>query len=500
MLFNSYVFLCLFLPAVLLGYSVLTRWTTRRAAIAFLTVASLAYYGWWSPVYLLLIGASVLFNFGMGAAIGRRTGTPGGKTLLVAGVAANLALLGWFKYANFLLDSVNAVAETGLRLEHIVLPIGISFFTFQQVAYLVDAWRAETREYDLVDYTLFVTFFPQLIAGPIVHHREMLPQFTRRGDALLRARDLSVGATIFVIGLLKKVVLADTAAGFASPVFRAADGGWTPSFGDAWLGALAYAMQLYFDFSGYSDMAVGLGRLFGIRLPLNFHSPYKATSIVDFWRRWHVTLSRFLRDYLYIPLGGNRHGPVRRYGNLMATMVLGGLWHGAGWTFAFWGLLHGLYLCVNHGWEALARRLGFPPEGAGPARLAAARLATFLAVVAGWVFFRATTFCGAGRILASMAGGEGFASTDIVSGGPALRWVAAMLIVVWLLPNTQQWMRRLRPTLEYARGSRHWARDDLPRWRIAWTPSPAWAAALAVAGAWAVLRMSGASEFIYYQF
>jgi len=500
MLFNSYVFLLVFLPAVLGGYAVLSKWFSRRAALAFLTLASLAYYGWWKPVYLLLIGASIAVNFTLGVAIGRRSGTPAGRTLMVAGVAANLACLGWFKYANFLLDSVNAVADTGMTLSRILLPIGISFFTFQQIAYLVDAFRAETKEVDLVDYTLFVTFFPQLIAGPIVHHREMLPQFTRRGDALLRGRDLAAGFTILAAGLFKKVVLADTAALYATPLFRAADGGWIPSFGDAWLAALAYSMQLYFDFSGYSDMAVGLGRLFGIRLPLNFHSPYKAVSVVDFWRRWHVTLSRFLRDYLYIPLGGNRRGPVRRYGNLLTTMVLGGLWHGAGWTFAAWGLLHGLYLCANHAWEALAARLGFPGKEAGPARRAAARGATFLAVVVGWVLFRAGTFAGAGRILSSMAGGAGLGGTEVLDGGKGLRWVAVMLLVVWALPNTQQWMRRIRPTLEYAGGSRHWARGDLPRWGIAWTPSPAWAALVGLAGCWAVLQMSRASEFIYYQF
>jgi D-alanyl-lipoteichoic acid acyltransferase DltB (MBOAT superfamily) len=419
---------------------------------------------------------------------------------MILGVAANLAALGWFKYANFLLDSVNGLSDTGLRLAAITLPVGISFFTFQQVAYLVDAWRGETREYDLVGYSLFVTFFPQLIAGPIVHHREMLPQFMRKGEGLLRSRDLAVGLTVLAAGLFKKVVLADRAALFATPVFQAADAGVAPSFGDAWIGALAYSMQLYFDFSGYSDMAIGLGRIFGIRLPLNFHSPYKATSVVDFWRRWHMTLSRFLRDYLYIPLGGSRKGPVRRYVNLLATMGLGGLWHGAGWNFALWGLLHGLFLCANHAWAALAARLGLDPERAGRPRRMAACAATFLAVTAAWVFFRATTFGGAGRVLSAMAGRHGFEACEIVGGVPGARFVAGLLLVVWLLPNTQQWMGRWRPGYEHGRGIRHWAREDRPFWDVRWAPVAGWAVATAVLAAWAVAMMARATEFIYYQF
>jgi alginate O-acetyltransferase complex protein AlgI len=500
MLFNSYVFLFLFLPVVFLGTVALSRLASRRAALTWLAVASLAFYGWWSPVYLWLIGASIGFNFGLGTRIGALAGTPRGKALMVAGVAVNLAALGWFKYANFLLDSVNGLSDTGLRLAAITLPVGISFFTFQQIAYLVDAFRGETKEYDLVDYTLFVTFFPQLIAGPIVHHKEMLPQFTRKGDGLLRSRDLAVGLTILAMGLFKKVALADNAANYASPVFKAADSGVAVGFGDAWIAALAYSMQLYFDFSGYSDMAIGLGRIFGIRLPLNFHSPYKATSVVDFWRRWHMTLSRFLRDYLYVPLGGNRKGPVRRYGNLLATMTLGGLWHGAGWNFAFWGLLHGVFLCVNHAWAAIAARIGLDPEKAGRPRRMAACAATFLAVTVAWVFFRATTFGGAGRILSAMAGARGFGAAEYVGTVAGARLVAGLLLVVWLLPNTQQWIGRWRPAWEDGRGIRHWTREDRPALRIPWSPVAGWAVATAVMAAAAVLMMARASEFIYYQF
>ncbi len=501
MLFNSYVFVFLFLPVVLAGYALLSRSGRGRAALGWLVAASFVFYGWWNPAYLLLLAPSILANFLLGKWIGAFAGRPRGRTVLVAGLALNLALLGWFKYANFFVDTVNAVTGAGIALGAITLPIGISFFTFQQIAHLVDAYQGRAGDHGLMEYALFVTFFPQLIAGPIVLPHEILPQFLRRTAGLLRSRDLAVGATIFAVGLFKKVVLADTAATFASPVFGAAEKGWTPGFSEAWLGTLAYAMQLYFDFSGYSDMAIGLGRLFGIRLPLNFHSPYKATSVVDFWRRWHMTLSRFLRDHLYVPLGGNRKGPVRRYANLMTTMLLGGLWHGAGWTFVFWGFLHGLYLCANQAWFALRGRFGLRPEGAGPVRRAAACAATFLAVLVAWVFFRAPTFGGAARILGGMAGAGGFTGCIVVHGVRAASWVAVLLAIVWSLPNTQQWTRRWRPSLEYERGSRHWVVSDgeAPA-LLRWEPTAAWALATALLATAAVVEMAKATEFIYYQF
>ncbi len=498
MLFNSYVFLFLFLPLVFAGYRILCVRSSHRAALAWLTVASLVYYGWWKPVYLVLIVGSILVNFRLGLHIGAEAGTPRGRRWMLAGVALNLAALGYYKYANFFLDSVNALGDTGLRLEHVTLPIGISFFTFQQVAYLVDAYRGETREYRLVDYTLFVTFFPQLIAGPIVHHKEMLPQFSRKGAETLKSRDLAIGSAIFFAGLFKKVVFADTLAGFATPVFQAADGGWLPQLSDAWVATLAYTLQLYFDFSGYSDMAIGLGRLFGIRLPLNFHSPYKATNVIDFWRRWHMTLSRFLRDYLYIPLGGNRKGPARRYVNLLATMVLGGMWHGAGWTFVFWGLLHGLYLCVNHGWAAMRERMGWG-EARGLLGRGLATGATFLAVMVAWVFFRAGTFGGAGRMLAGLAGMNPGQVGTVIPVSTALQWVVPLLVVSWTFPSTQEWMRRWKPALEYSRGSTHWASMG-EGWRVSWSPTILWAVLSTGAGIYAIMQMDGASEFIYYQF
>ena len=290
----------------------------------------------------------------------------------------------------------------------IVLPLAISFFTLQQITYLVDANSGETKEYNFLHYCLFVTFFPQLIAGPIVHHREMLPQFEQSSAYRFVQSNFASGTAIFLLGLFKKVVLADGVAVYATPVFNAAEAGAVLTFFEAWTGATAYTFQLYFDFSGYSDMAIGIARMFNINLPLNFNSPYKAVNITEFWRRWHMTLSRFLRDYLYIPLGGNRKGKTRRHVNLMITMLLGGLWHGAGWTFVAWGALHGFYLVVNHSWHALRRALNPNPRSYGIAGQALAWLITMNAVVVAWVFFRAESFNGAIAILEGMAGMNGF--------------------------------------------------------------------------------------------
>ncbi|MDW8310963.1 MAG: MBOAT family O-acyltransferase, partial [Verrucomicrobiales bacterium] len=317
MLFNSYEFIFVFLPVTLAGFFWLGHHGRARWAIGWLVLASFFFYGWWNPKYLALLGGSVLFNYSMGLALSRRVRTGAGRALMIAGVAANLLLLGVFKYTNFLVDNFNALCGTDWQVARIIIPLGISFFTFQQIAYLVDAWRGETREYNFVDYALFVTFFPQLIAGPIVHHKEMLPQFSQRGVFRFSPRDFAIGVSIFAVGLFKKAVIADGVAGYSTPVFDLAKNGGTPGFAQAWGAVLAYTLQIYFDFSGYSDMAIGLGRLFGIVLPLNFHSPYRATNIIEFWRRWHMTLSRFLRDYLYFTLGGNRRGPARRYVNLM---------------------------------------------------------------------------------------------------------------------------------------------------------------------------------------
>ena len=313
------------------------------------------------------------------------------KPLLIIGLAVNLGALGFFKYANFFIETFSTLNGQSFNSLTIILPLAISFFTFQQIAFLVDVYRNKATETDLLTYCLFVTFFPQLIAGPIIHHSEMMGQFKKtvaRGQELWD--NLAVGLSIIALGLFKKVVLAEKMSFWSDRVFNTAQMGSDPTFIEAWVGVICFTFQIYFDFSGYSDIAIGLSRLFGIRLPLNFDSPYKARNIVDFWRRWHITLSRFLRDYIYFPLGGNRKGPVRRYVNLMIVMALGGLWHGAGWTFVLWGILHGAYLAINQFWwfitgasdDNQGRSSGLVYRWLG-------RTLTLFAVTLSWTLFRA---------------------------------------------------------------------------------------------------------------
>src|SRR5437899_3615727 len=376
MLFSSYTFLFQFLPATVLAFAAARR-HSPRAGIMVLAGASLFFYGAWRPVYLLLLIASIAINF----TLGLRMADPLRRRAAGSfGVALNLAVLCYFKYTNFLFDSLNMLTGAPLPFVNIILPLGISFFTFQQIAYLVDVMRGAKVERDIVSYTLFVSFFPHLIAGPLVHHAEMIPQFKRGRTgraALLAAR----GLANFAAGLFKKVVSADNLPQFVSPVFAHLDAGGGVTTTWAWLATLSYTLQIYFDFSGYSDMAIGLALLFGIRLPVNFNSPYKSASIIEFWRRWHISLSRFLRDYLYIPLGGNRKGRTRRYVNLLITMLLGGIWHGAGWTFAIWGALNGLYLTINQAWRMLNEKQSFLPEPSNGLGRRIGQVTPFLAVV-----------------------------------------------------------------------------------------------------------------------
>jgi len=406
-LFNSQEFAFFFLPITLVIFLLIRSRDLKELSFIWLALASLFFYGWWEPKYLVLILASIAVNFAIGKNISFLKTRIRKKFVFSLGIIFNLALLGFYKYANFTVNNINAVAGTNFHLDTIILPLAISFFTFQQIAYLVDAYNGETKEYNFTHYCLFVTFFPQLIAGPIVHHKEMMPQFMYNQGGLPKIDYLTVGVFIFVIGLFKKIVIADSFAPIADNVFNLADAGENISTVDAWVGALSYTFQLYFDFSGYSDMAIGAGRMFGIHLPQNFNSPYQSTSIIEFWRRWHMTLSSFLRDYLYIPLGGNRHGELRRYVNLFITMLLGGLWHGAGWNFLLWGLMHGVYLVINNIWSN--RMAGFRYRYvivSAPISAAwtfGSWLITFVAVVFAWVLFRATSFQGAYTIMSSMA-------------------------------------------------------------------------------------------------
>lgn len=483
MLFNSNVFLFGFLPVVLIGFFCLARWRAS-VAIGWLVAASLFFYGWWNPGYLALLGISIVVGFALAQA------ARSSRVWVWVGCSFHLGLLAWFKYAGFLSVQIEALTGWPVTVARVALPLAISFFTFQQITFLVDCGRGRAKESRFLHYVLFVSFFPQLVSGPIVHHGEMIPQFER--PLRLRGADFSVGLTLLAIGLFKKTVMADGVAAWSSPIYRAAALAAPIGVVDGWVAALGYTLQLYFDFSGYSDMAVGLGRMFGIQLPLNFHSPLKSPSIIEFWRRWHMTLSRFLRDYLYIPLGGNRHGALRRWVNLTITMLLGGLWHGAAWTFVFWGGLHGAYLGVNHAYRAAKRRWGverlLPPALGTPLAVAT----TFLAVVVAFVVFRAENGLVALHILVGMAGLRGAGRAVEPEAG---LWIAALLVVAWALPNSQQLLRRHDPGID---PYRHLQTSD-PGWKITWAPSPGWALftwALLSASLFAIM-VEGHVEFLY---
>ncbi len=401
MLFNSLEFIFFFLPISFLVYFYLLHKRLIIGAKGFLVFASLFFYSWWNIYYLPIILSSMLFNFVLGNSLNenlKKIQLPK-KSLLIFGVCSNLFLLGYFKYTDFLINNWNQLFDTSFQLIHLTLPLAISFFTFQQITYLVDSYRGETKEYDFLNYALFVTFFPQLIAGPIVHHAEMMPQFANKWHLVKNYKNIATGLFIFAVGLFKKVILADTFAQWATAGFDHAP---ILNFLEAWAVSLSYTFQLYFDFSGYADMAIGAALLFNIRLPVNFNSPYKALDIRGFWQRWHMTLSRFLREYIYIPLGGNRKGSLNTYVNILVTFLLAGLWHGAGWTFVFWGLLHGMALVIHRAWKGIGFTL---PK-------IVAWFITFNFVNISWIFFRAKEWQDAIKILEGMSGISGIVITE----------------------------------------------------------------------------------------
>lgn len=509
MLFNSVEFLVFFLPLTLFFYHYLRHRVSWRSAIYFLIFSSLFFYAWWKPAYLILLGSSVVANFYIAKAIYRYRKS----WITYGGVFLNLIVIGYYKYSFFFVTNLSRLSNTHWEIEQLILPLAISFFTFQQIAYLIDVQRHKVIEANFSNYVLFVCFFPQLIAGPIVHHSEMMPQFHQKLQ--MSNKYYVVGFSIFTIGLFKKTVLADGIAAYANPVFQQAEQGIALDFFTAWGGALSYTFQLYFDFSGYSDMAIGLALLFGIALPLNFNSPYKALNIVDFWRRWHITLSRFLRDYLYISLGGNRLGFIRRYSNLFITMLLGGLWHGAGWNFLVWGALHGSYLVINHGFAHLRQQyLSFIKDGwFAPI----AWTITFLAVVVGWVFFRAESLDGALLILKAMTGSHGISlPAALVSqlkflspllewfnvktylGGGMLfvetwGWIIALLLISISLPNVFQ--------LFYSQLGKQTTKGfNAERSIIIWSPTKSWALFISLLFVLSISTLSSVSEFLYFNF
>nr|WP_137937010.1 MBOAT family protein [Chitinivorax sp. B] len=512
MLFNSYVFIFAYLPIVLMGFYLAGRYSHQWASW-WLATASLFFYGWWDARFVGLLLASIAFNYGAGylIALWAARDKRQQKWLLGLAITVDLALLAYFKYANFFVENLATVMGERLSIGEVLLPLGISFYTFTQIAFLVDTYQGKVKEFRLVHYTLFITYFPHLIAGPVLHHKEMMPQFAQPATCKLNWDNMAAGLVIFLLGLGKKVLIADALAQYAIPVFQAVSQGHQPMFFEAWIGALAYTLQLYFDFSAYSDMAIGISLLFNVQLPLNFNSPYKSTSIIDFWRCWHMTLSRFLRDYLYIPLGGNQSGNARRYLNLMITMLLGGLWHGAGWTFVIWGGLHGAYLLINHAWRTLQAKLQRPPSGRF--WTLAAGLLTFTSVVVGWVFFRADSVQSAIIMLEGMSGlhgvafapqwGEGWLSSTLMALGGKFTGVTPLtglnasqafntillgLLIVFCLPNTRQIVQS--PPTE---------RQGLLR--LLHLRLSGLHAALLIGLAYAVLtHLHRPSEFLYFQF
>jgi len=402
MLFNSYGFLLVFLPLTLCIYFLLNKYTGFKNGKVFLLMASFVFYGYWNPVYVFLLLFTILFNFIIGRQLSLNKTSFSRKSLLIFGITVDGLLLCYFKYFNFFIDNTNTLLHTGFQVQDIILPLGISFITFQKIAFLVDCYKANTSETNLVNYSLFVAFFPQLIAGPIVHHKEILPQFKEQGNRYINYENILRGGLLVMLGIIKKVIVADTFAVWADKGFDVAT---TLNFAEAWITSLSYTFQLYYDFSGYCDMAVGLGLMFNIKLPFNFNSPYKAKSIADFWRRWHITLSRFLRDYIYIPLGGNKKGFSREMYNLLVVFVIGGLWHGAAWTFVFWGALHGMAIVT----ERIFRKTKIKLPGI------VSWLLTFGFVNAAWVFFRATSWGDAVKVLKGMIGLNGIVVPERLS-------------------------------------------------------------------------------------
>ncbi len=542
MLFNSFGFLFAFLPLTLLGFYAIGR-HSRAWAFHWLIAASVFFYMWWRPFNVVIIAPSILVNYLLARAL-QRVATDEARRrtarwLLIAGLAFNVAYLGYFKYRNFFLGSVNDVLGTQLILTQLILPLGISFITFQKIAFLIDVHAGRIERFTLRDYCLFVLFFPQLIAGPIVHYREMMPQF-HAAPCRFNGNDAAVGATLFAFGLFKKAFLADGIAPLVSALYGQAEHGAALSFIPAWLAALGFTLQIYFDFSGYSDMALGLGRFFGVRLPANFNSPLKASSIIDYWLHWHMTLTRFLTAYIYNPLAltltrrrmaaghpglSGRSTTLAAFTSLLmfptlVTMLVSGLWHGAGWLFVLWGLLHGLYLCVNHAWRFLAARL-WPDRRRYQERMRGfGFVLTFLAVVAAMVLFRSPTLHAAGTIYAGMAGVHGVSLPAALFGhlGPltgvlhhlhigtdslwdlstfarVLAWALLLLGIALLCPNTLQILALYEPAL----GTRGTALAG-PWRRLLWSPTLIWALGTAAVAAVAVAQLGGPSEFLYWQF
>lgn len=521
MLFNSYSFIFAYLPLALIGYQ-LASYVHRKAVIVWLGSISLVFYGWWQPALLLILVGSITLNYTAASLIsGRIPSSVRSKYWLSAAIVLNLIILGYYKYFIPTASFFSNAFGHSMHWANVALPLGISFFTFTQIAFLVDLHKGSAEHQDLPDYILFVTFFPHLIAGPILHHREMMPQFKANRFGLNMA-DVAVGGTWFVLGLAKKVLIADTFATSAVPIFYAHN---ALSFKFAWIGALSYTLQLYFDFSGYSDMALGLARMFSIDFPLNFDSPYKSSSIIEVWTRWHMTLGRYIFQYLYGPLTRMVRDYRRQQGKgisrkdrasigtfvqivampLIVTMVLAGIWHGAGLQFMAFGLLHGLFLSINHAWRQFHGR---PHAGAygenrilGILRHGSSVLLTFACIVVSLVFFRANSIQQAFSIVGGMVGLHGMngalATTwyDPTDMHRALPLIAVGLAIIWGLPNTHQMLTHFKPSLEKTA----WEQQGVPK-VLTWAPNRVWALVVGALFFVVLVKLQQPATFLYFQF
>ena len=520
MLFNSGPFLLGLLPVALIGFFLLGTAGWRRSAIAWLSFISLVFYADWNINYLPLLLGSIIANYAVGRTLARHPS----RWLLATGVIGNVLLLGYYKYAGFLVLSLDQVTGLGLPIPSILLPLAISFYTFQQIAFLVDAHAGVAAEPRFLNYCMFITFFPHLIAGPITHHREMIPQFENPAIFRPQVRMIALGVTVFVVGLFKKVIIADTIATYAAPVFTASNGGDAVQAFQAWGGALAYTLQMYFDFSGYSDMAIGLGLLFGVRLPFNFDSPLKARNIIDYWARWHMTLTRFVTAYLYNPVamritrrrmeaGKPRMRPktitLDAFVSLIAfptvlSMLVIGWWHGAGWQFALFGLLHGAFLVANHGWRAAKARRGIPLDSNRTVWIIPSTLLTMGCVIVALVLFRSPSVSAAVTMLANMAGAHGIGLHGSALFGRDMGiWIIALLVIVWGFPNTQEWLRNYETGIGplHAAGwiERH---SGLAASLFTWQPTARCAVVMGLIAFAALSRALSAAptEFLYFKF
>jgi len=544
-LFNSYEFIFAFLPVTLAGFFALGI-VSRTTALRWIIFVSLVFYALWRPFNVVLIAPSILINFVLARTLQRLADDEkrfrASRLVLLLGIAFNIAFLGYFKYVDFGLSTINDVFGANLVLTHVILPLGISFITFQKIAFLIDVHGGRVRSFTLQDYCLFVLFFPQLIAGPIVHYREMMPQFLS-APCRFDKENFAVGLTLLFFGLFKKVVLADHMATVVTPIYNQATSGGEISLLLAWAAAVGFTLQIYFDFSGYSDMALGLARFFGIRLPQNFYSPLQASSIIDFWLRWHMTLTRFLTAYIYNPLAlwstrrrlakgrpglAGRNTTIGAFAYLLMfpvllTMFVSGLWHGASYGFVIWGLIHGFYLTINHAWRLIRPQLW--PDRASYERVMRPLgwLLTFIAVVVAMVFFRTPTIASAVDLMKGLIGQNGVALPQAIYGhlgplagwlhrvgvtsvSPALwsgqefarmvEWIFALMLIALACPNTLEILARYEPAL----GVKPLTTDFPARRFIEWNASLPWAIGVSIVAAIAIVSMGGRSEFLYWQF